>query len=89
MLDTFAINTDPPTNFSVYPPPMPLIRQIGEHKWYAGVAYLSKHPQENEVVVAEHYTGWNYVLARSPNANVFIQKTYNGTKLIWSSNMSV
>ncbi len=87
MSDTFVINTDPPTDFTIYPPPMPLMRQIGEHKWWAGVSYLQHNTDKNEVVVGDHYSGWKYILARTSENNTFTQKTYNGDRLIWTTTM--
>lgn len=59
-----------------------LCRQIGEHKWYAGVSYLSYNPDKNDITVAEHYTGWRFVLMRTKSQNVFVTLTYYHNKLV-------
>lgn len=60
-----------------------LSRQIGDHKWWAGVAYLEQQPDMKEVTVAEHYMGWRYVLARTKNIKTFVKLTYYNNTM-WS-----
>ena len=60
---------------------MPLGRQIGEHKWWSGVAVLQSTDRIKEILVCTHYSGWRYVLARTKNPNVFVKLTYYNNHL--------
>jgi hypothetical protein len=63
-----------------------LSRQIGEHKWWAGVAYLEQQPDMKEITVAEHWTGWRYVLARTKSSTIFVKLTFYNDKM-WAIEM--
>lgn len=57
-------------------PKLPLlVREIGDSKWLAGVMVLQANPDQKECWVAEHCSGYKYVLERN-SANEYIQKTY-------------
>jgi hypothetical protein len=62
------------------PPPLPnpcfLRREIKDSKWWAGVSVLEANPQESECWVAEHYTGYKYVLSRGETPGEYIKNTY-------------
>ncbi len=66
----------------VYLPPIPLTRQIGECKWQHAAAVLLQSPDKQMTPVAEHYSGWRYVLVRSEEKNILIRRIYNDSKLI-------
>ncbi len=60
---------------STVPPPTPLVRMIGESKWLAGVMVLQANPDQKECWVAEHCSGYKYILERKTDTQ-YVQKTY-------------
>jgi hypothetical protein len=69
--------------------PLPLVRQIGEHKWIAGLNHLQNNPQINQISVASNYSGWEYILARGTNNKSFLQQTFSANNLVSSSIMII
>ncbi len=75
--------------FSSAPPPLPLVRQIGEHKWIAGLNHLHNNSHINQISVASNYSGWEYILARGTNNKTFLQQTFYANNLVSSSIMII
>jgi hypothetical protein len=67
--------TFPTTPMPPIPPPPFLRREIKDSKWWAGVSVLEANPNESECWVAEHYTGYKYVLTRGKKGE-YIKNTY-------------
>jgi hypothetical protein len=75
------------------PPRPPILfrspRQIGMNKWMLGALTLMAYPTQNECWVAEHYTGYNYILERSDTPEEFLQKTFHNDRLVNTETMRV
>ena len=66
-----------------------VVRMIGDHKWYNGVLVLQANPDQKECWVAEHYSGYKYILERGSEPGTYLQKTYCGDTLMRISTMEV
>lgn len=69
----------PPTGSFMKPSTLPtfLRRDIGDSKWWAGVSVLEANPAESECWVAEHYTGFKYILSRGTKKGEYVKNTYH------------
>jgi hypothetical protein len=68
-----------PVNLPPSPPPiMPsfLRREINDSKWWAGVSVLEANPHESECWVADHYSGYKYILSRGEKKGEYVKNTY-------------
>ena len=69
--------------------PLPLVRQIGDHKWIIGLNHLQNNSHVNQISVASNYNGREYILARTTDNNTFLQQTFYDNNLISSSVMII
>jgi hypothetical protein len=68
-----------PVNLPPSPPaimPSFLRREINDSKWWAGVSVLEANPHESECWVADHYSGYKYILSRGEKKGEYVKNTY-------------
>jgi hypothetical protein len=61
---------------------LPLVRQLKNSKWENAKLFLELHPDIDEVEVTPRHGEWRWYLQRVNKTDLFIQKTYLGSKLV-------